>query len=61
MEYEKFENYSEEVKGQVRKYFDDNNIEICFTLESWALKDDFEKVISVEDSAKSFIEELLED
>jgi len=61
MEEKNFKNYSEKVKKQVRKYFDDNSIEICFTLQEFALKDDFEKNISIEDSAKSFIEELLED
>lgn len=61
MEENSLENYCEKVNEQVRKYFDENKIDICFTLEVWALKLDFEEGISIDDSAKSFIKELLED
>lgn len=58
---ERFENYSKRVKEEVRKYFDENSIEICFTLKECILKEDFEGGTSVEASARLFIEELLED
>lgn len=61
MEENSLENYCEKVNEQVRKYFDENKIDICFTLEDWALKLDFKEGISIDDSAKSFIKELLED
>lgn len=61
MEENSLENYCEKVNEQVRKYFDENKIDICFTLEDWALKLDFEEGVSIDDSAKSFIKELLED
>lgn len=57
----KLEEYVKEVNKEVRKYFDDNDVEICFVLKESALKNDFENNISIEDSTKSFIEELLED
>lgn len=56
-----FKKYSEKVKEEVRKYFDENNIDICFELKECALKDDFKKGLSIEDSARLFIEDLLED
>lgn len=56
----KFNKYSKEVNRLVRKYFDDNDIEICFTLKEEALKGDFEENVSIEDSAKLFIEDLLD-
>jgi len=57
----KLAEYSEKVNYEVRKYFDDNDIEKCFTLHDWAIEDDFNNGVSIEDSAKSFIKELLED
>ena len=53
--------YIEEVNKGVRKYFDDNNIEICFTLNEDALEDDFINNLPIEVSIKSFIDELSEE
>lgn len=53
--------YYEQVNKKVRKYFDDNNIEICFSLDENALKNGFENNVSIEDCANIVIKELLED
>jgi hypothetical protein len=50
--------YSKQVNNQVRKYFDENDIPICFSINDDAMEESYRNNVSVDDFAKDMIEEL---
>lgn len=50
--------YTEQVNKQVRQYFNDNEVEICFSINDDAMEESYRNNVSVDDFAKDMIEEL---